>query len=315
VDAFYENNSNDYDMLVMIDLGPYGDKQGFWSGWGVHRYVPYNIGQDKPDNMVNVNYPSRLRYMQQVNTSWQWSNSINFIHEVGHYWSIGWVAWDLSCYTDPLIDYFFENGHWTELFQASDAVNGSSVMSYVLNSVTPGEPSGIPYGTIIDNHNNTFSFKTAQNSLLRFNYMDLYAMGLLTESELAQKEMFVLIQPKAVAGQFDLFTGTRRTLTLADFKDLLQQKEDCDGIDYLTGDGSRRLHAYDQGRELARNFNIGIVLLKYPEQEISKVDAHQICQQVNYNWIRDWNFATYGMSNISTNLGDGINPDCSVFLR
>ena len=141
-------------------------------------------------------------------------------------------------------------------------------------------------------------------------------MGLMSEAELAQKEMFVLMNPARIGTTFN-YSGIRQDLTLDDFKRLLQKRELCDGqgLDYFTGDGSRRVHEYDQGRELAENFNVAIALIKFPEQKISVDDAYRICRKVNYDWVNSWNYASYGLSNISTNLGDALNPYCSVFFQ
>lgn len=314
VERFYEENENNYDVLITIDLGMYEDKESGWSGWGVRRYIPYNIGMPLDPLLSDFpHYPSRLRYMQQLNDFWRKSNNRAFLHELGHTWGVGWRN---ACEEGEVwCEHTFEAGHWTELFQTGNT--GASLMSYSKNMVSEGEVGVALMGRFTDNYDGTFTWEEV-NPI--FNYMDLYAMGLIKEEELAEQEMFTVINPiwlnpNASVSEDRLYSGTRYDLTLDDFKNLLQRKEDKEGLDYFTEDGNRRLHEYDNGIEWTTNPHVGIALIKFPEQEISEEDAYKICQKVNYEWIDAWDYATHGLSNLSTNLGDGFNPDCAALFN
>ncbi|MEK9160211.1 MAG: S-layer homology domain-containing protein [Patescibacteria group bacterium] len=289
VEKFYQNHEDNYDMIMVIDVGDYEGQYNGWSGNNVQRYVPTNLGMvEECGETCQEEYPERLRHMQQAGDSWKDSNDVIFLHELAHYWGVAWLSTDESCYDESLVEYTFENGHWTELFQAG---GGASIMAYLMNEVSEGDLSGIQKGMLTDNNDGTFSF--SREDSLQFNAMDLYAMGLIDEETLESKDMYVVLYPEEVGT--DLYSGTRYDLTLDDFKNLLLEKETCEdtGPDYYyTGDGSRILHEYDNGQELAENFKAAIVLIKAPDQEITTSDAFQICEAVNYRWPDAWYEAT-----------------------
>jgi len=314
VDKFYQNHEDNYDMIMVIDVGDYAGKHNGWASYNVHRYVPSNLGiEELCDETCLEKYPERLRFMNQSGDSWADSGDTVFVHELGHYWGVDWLSTDLSCYDESWIEYAFENSHWTELFQAG---GGASIMSYQMNVVSEGEPSGITKGILTDNHDGTFSFSEEELPRLghmQFNAMDLYAMGLIDEEELGKQEIYVVLNPGEISE--NLYSGTRHDFSLYDFQNLLLEKEECEGTGpnfFYTGDGSRQLNEYDDGVELAENFNVAIVLIKFPEQKITNEDAYYICERVNYDWIDSWNLAAHGLSEIDTHInGDDPIPDCA----
>lgn len=323
VNKFYETHDNDYDVLIAMNLGEYNDKKNGVGDFSLRRYMPYNLGIPRYHWFINYpNVPSRLRYMQQIGDSWRndYTGNRTFLHELGHTWGIQWLSRDLSCYEGvDWIEHTFENSHWTQLFQTGNT--GSSLMSYQMNSVTEGERPPILRGYLRDNQDGTFTFfGNKERGRPIFNYMDLYAMGLINEEQLGQFEMYTVMDPvwfnpDAGYSEDKLYSGSRYDFTLDDFKDLLKRKEACNGYNYFTGDGSRRLHEYDNGVEWSTNPHVALVLIKFPEEEITQEDAYKLCQKVNYEFIDDWNYATHGLSNLNTNLGDEVNPDCAALFN
>ncbi len=218
------------------------------------------------------------------------------------------------------MDYMFENSHWTELFSAGEF----SLMSYLYGSPSGRERSGAVFGTWHKNSDGTFTQKYSKSALdNKFNNMDLYAMGFLSESELAERgEMYVLgdltlLEESVTQGIYS--AGFYQELTLNDFKNMLLQRENCEGVTpgtYFEGDGSRQNHSYDNGQNFADAFNVGIALIKHPEQVLSQEQAYAICRVVNYELPEYWLDATEGQSHMTTSLpthGD-TNPDCEALF-
>lgn len=322
VEEFYSVYTDDFDMLLITDVGEYNELYNGYSGGSVHRYVPTNIGEiDNCDGTpiagtVCDTYPERLRYMQQIGDAITNGRYLygTFTHEVGHYWGVSWrssSSYD-SCFDEPWMEQTWENSHWTELLQAGA---DQSTLSYLLNSVSEGDTTGIAWGPWFDNGDGTFTKvpNGGYDYLYYFNYIDLYTMGLMSEEEIATKEMYVLLDPVYI--EKNLYSGTRYDLTLDTFKEVLKVREECEGTGteyYYIGDGSRQLHTYDGGIEFAEDFRIAIILIKFPEQEISDEEAYEICEAVNYNLPSAWNEGTWGLSEIDLRLEEGSSlPDCS----
>jgi hypothetical protein len=247
-----------------------------------------------------------------------------FVHELGHYWGVGWGTQGQAQCFDPWASsvYNFTTGHWSNNLEAGQ----KSTLSYGnLMRAKTGEELYPNWGRITDNKDGTFTSSiTTRINDARFNNIDLYAMGLMTKEELATKDMFAVYDLQQKAPLSDTYYGTRKTVTLDDLKTILKEKTACSiknsympgysqGYDtYYTGDGNRVLDSYDQGKELAKDFKVGLVLIKHPEQVISNKMARDICQAANYDYPKAWSDATYGLSTIHTELSDATkNPNCA----
>lgn len=337
IQKFYKTYSDDFDVLLTFDIGTYNGKYNGWSDGGMRRYVPSNIGYiDECSSLINPtckDYPARLRYMQQfgmrdrpnvaTNANLE-MNKNTFIHELGHYWTIGWGTFGKpQCYDSwAQYVYNFSEGHWSGNFEAGEAsimLQGSVLLGKNGTLLDPN------LGKLVDNKDGTFTSIDTKINDPMFNYMDLYAMGLITGNELATKDIFAIYNlekkysnPIAAGYNYSMpewhtYYGTRKDITLADFKKMLLDKEACEGKDYYTGDGSRVLNAYDKGREPAKDLRVALVLIKFPEQKIFNKKAREICQALNYDFPKAWNEATYGLSTMRTNLSEATkNPDCNA---
>lgn len=321
VEEFYSVYPDNFDMLIIMDVGEYNGLYNGYSSESIHRYVPTNIGRIDECDVFEYSfcetYPERLRYMQQIGdalTEGLYPEDA-FVHEAGHYWGVSWRSpgsrYD-ECFDEPWMEQIWENNHWTELFQAGEE---SSVLSYHISATSERDSTHVAFGPWVDNGDGTFTKTPSEYGNLKFNYIDLYAMGLMSEEEVETKEMYVVLDPVRVNDADGyVYSGTRYDLILDDFKDLLAVKEECEGTGteyYYTGDGSRELHSYDGETELAESFRIGMVLIKFPEQTISDQEAYEICEAVNYNLPIAWSEATDGLSEIDLRLEEGSSlPDC-----
>ena len=319
IERFYDEYPDDFDMMLVINVGDYNDQENGWSDGLFRRYAPSNIGRSiedinvcgTPQNPDCEGYPDRLRYIQQTGDNF---SAYIFMHELGHYWSAPWYTEksdENACYEDWVSAALYNN-HWTSLSVLGET---TSPISYWLENEDGSRAS---YGEVVDNGDGTFTYDSYMGPDPRdekFNYIDLYAMGLMSEEELNEKEMYVIVDAKSVNDEGVMFSGTRVDVTLEDFKNLLFEKEACEGTGadyYYTGDGDRELHGHDNGEEFADDLRVAIVLLKHPDQPVYSYDAYTICEAVNYIWPEAWNNATYGLSEINLKIdGDDPSPDCA----
>ena len=320
VQKFYKIYPDEFDMLITFDVGKYNGQYNAWSNGFMRRYVPSNIGYidecDSVENRYCKGYPTRLRYTQHVSMESDpvVFSSYTFVHELGHYWGVGWGnQHGQQCY-DPWASYVYDfpSGHWSSNFEAGPL---SVLVGGALQTKNDTYPKPPRLSRIIDSKDGTFTSVDIEGGTTtertRFNNIDLYAMGLMTKEELATKDMFVIYDLERKGSDGNIYYGVRKNITLGDFKTMLKQKSACENKNYYTGDGSRVLNSYDKGKELAKDFRIAFVFVKHPEQEISNKKAREICQAVNYDYPKAWNDATYGLSTIHTYLSEtSKNPDC-----
>ncbi|MBD3330986.1 hypothetical protein GF354_05695 [Candidatus Peregrinibacteria bacterium] len=315
------------DMLLFIKVGNFNGKFNGIGSTLFRKYLPKNIGKLDCRFDFCDTLPEKLRFFQSVGDNLYLET---WVHEVGHYWTIGFYNlsyWGVNCFDSWVNDYLLENGHWTQFLQAGR----NSVMNYakVLESFEIPRYGAMPFGVWIDNNDGTFTMikeKGDQYSWKRgtkFNDIDLYAMGLLSEEELETEEMFVITNPELIEGVTSLDNLTikaqKEIITLEDLKQSLLEAEECAETGpnhYFTGDGSREKSDYDKehypDREFAEEFKVGVVLIKFPEQKISNRRARELCQIVNYTFPEAWSFATQGKSKLTTNLpGESATPNCA----
>lgn len=336
IERFYEDHDDEFDMLFVIDAGNSYDGNGVSDG-NIARWRPSNIGFSEQaaywtsdqsnlctttDNSDCSGFPEHLRYIQQSGDNY---SGYIFKHEIGHYWSARWqTSKNDACYEEWAQNALY-NGHWTQLSVLGET---TSPVSYWLNSGA----ADTYFGEFTDNNDGTFTLLdysggysellesavgNSKMSDLRFNYLDLYAMGLMDEADLASKDMYTITDPEFVSYSDDetVITGDRIDVDLDDFKNLLLEKETCEetGTDYYyTGDGSRETHPDDPNPDFAENPKVGIILIKYPDEPIPNSKAYEICQVVNYEWPEYWSDATYGLSTLDIKIdGDDPSPDCA----
>jgi hypothetical protein len=338
---FYKSHTDNFDMLITMSFQetPNDLENNYLNGatnGNMHLNGASNIGKKNGCGMLTnptcSGYPSKLKYTQQCNyQDWETDGKLSNIcrHEILHYWGNGWANGDHECF-DPWAFWAFENGHWTQLFSAGPF---SSTHTYPVNLLESMEnpPTAelldVPqFGLWIDNNDDTFTFHAENNPPDRgFNYIDLYQMGLLSESELSQKELFVVLNPQLIGrtepvdGIRDrIYTGTRKNITLDDLKSLLLQREQCENTGpnyYYTGDGSRVPEILP---ETALDFRVAFVIIKYPEQKITQKDAQRLCKLINYTTPEDWYYSSRlnadgnGLRSIMNTYFSNItrNPDC-----
>ena len=335
VQKFYEIYPDEFDMLVTFDVGKQNNKYNGWSNGFMRRYVPSNIGQinecSTVENMNCSGYPTRLRYIQQFK---MWDDTTLsgyvFVHELGHYWGVGWGVQGAPQCFDSWASYVYDfpSGHWSSNFEAGplSVIVGGALQAKNGTYLQPR------LSRIIDNKDGTFTttgMEGITNTTPRFNYIDLYAMGLMTEEELATKDMFIAYDLERKGSEGDTFYGVRKNITLDNFKTMLKQLTACmkdpqynpynnpqfSNRIYYTGDGSRILNSHDNGKEFVKDFKVAFIFMKYPEQTTSNKSARDICQAVNYDYPKLWNDATYGLSTIRTYLSEASkNPDCATLF-
>ncbi|MBA4337187.1 hypothetical protein C0416_05470 [bacterium] len=335
INKFYSSHSNDFDMLITMDFKTDVGNNilNGWSNGTIHLKGPSNIGIRNVCSMLGnqtcLSIPSKLKYMQQCAYNDYKTNeniSADCRHEILHYWGNGWHTPNADSCFDDWVSQAFENGHWTQLFSAGSV---ASLHSYPVNFLEAREVpptdyllSIYQYSTWTDNKDGTFTSHTVSPEDQGFNYIDLYQMGLLSEEELSNKDIFVVLNPEFVgyantlrSGAKDqIFSGTRKDITIEELKSLLKEREKCEGVEqyYYSGDGSRVPEILP---ETALDLKVAFALIKYPEQQITMEDAQKICKIVNYDIPEDW----YNSSRLSDNLRSNIktylsennkNPDC-----
>ena len=337
INKFYNFHPNDFDMLITIDFktNVANNILNGWSNGTIHLKGPTNIGVLNTCSTLNnptcFGFPSKLKYMQQCaykETKDNASIATDCRHEILHYWGNGWHTANADGCFDDWVSRALENGHWTQLFSAGPV---ASLHSYPVNFLEAREtpPTAYmlndiyQYSTWVDNKDGTFTVHSVELPTEQgFNYIDLYQMGLLSEEELANKDIFVVLNPEFVgytntvrSGAKDqIFSGTRKDITVEELKILLKEREKCEGTGqyYLTGDGKR---VAETSPETALDFRVAFALIKYPDQQITMEDAQRICKIVNYEIPESW----YDSSRLSDNLRSTINtylsestknPDC-----
>ncbi|MFC1655263.1 hypothetical protein ACFL3C_00150 [Patescibacteria group bacterium] len=329
LEEFYKSYPDDFDFIIFIDYQRnVAEAKHGPTGGAIHRYGPANIGIINSCSFTGIAdcpIPSRLRYTNKVSYT---DEAINiyprpflldtFMHEIAHYWGLGWYSGSQpsSCYPSWTSD-LFESGHWTERFQAGDQSTHAYPTHYWEYYQNPPlhDLSDIPWGQWEDNNDGTFTKHIIDRGEREFNYVDLYQMGLITAQELENKEMFVVLDPEYISGDYNsgemTYSGTRRDVTLNDLKSFLLTKEQCRNTGpnyYYTGNGERDLQGYP---EISNSFRVAFVLLKYPEQPITNRDAYDLCKIVNYDLTGKWYQATDNMSVMHTFLSNSTqSPSC-----
>jgi len=338
IENFYQSHEDDFDMLIAIAYDSddaHGRGNGISDGFFI-KDVPANIGKSNycmtsigTDCML---YPAKLKYIQQLvfwNYTYDTFPTFTALHEIGHYWGVDWhQAGNDQCYTDlgmAWVNQLLENGHWTERFQAGN----TSTLTYPTNFLEDRDPnnpltvSTVWEGQWTDNHNGTFTkngvFFNARREGLKFNNVDLYAMGLMNAQEIAEEEMFLVLDPELISADpstaIATYSGTRMDLTLDDIQNLLRVRGTCEGIGpnyYYTGNGDRDM----QGRsEFSDNMHIGFVLIQYLDNKITEDHAYHLCKIVNEEITHQWHNATKERSTLSVYLSTNTKtPDCEALF-
>jgi len=338
ITKFYQSYEDDFDMLFVFGYDTddaHGRGNGVSDGFFI-KDVPANLGKvDYCGTSLGLNcdtYPEKLKYIQQLpfwNYTYDTFPTFSFLHEVGHYWGVGWhQAGNDQCYTTlgmAWVNQLLENGHWTERFQAGN----TSTLTYQTNFLEARDPNNpLPESTIwkggwIDNGNGTFTknglLSDARREGLKFNNVDLYAMGLMSAAEISQTPMFLVLNPQELsknpATAIATYSGTRMNLTLDDIQNLLHARGTCEGIGpnyYYTGNGDRDMQGHP---EFSNNIHIGIVLIQYPDNPVTESHAYHLCKIVNEEVVNQWNNATLGRSEINVALSTNTqNPDCEALF-
>lgn len=334
IEKFYQTHDDDFDMLIAIGYNSddaHGRGNGISDGFLI-KDVPTNLGKvDFCGTSLGLGcelYPENLKYIQQLvyrNYTYEGFPTFTALHEIGHYWGVDWhQANNDQCYTDlgmPWVNQLLENGHWTERFQAGN----TSTLTYpthFLEDRDPNNPltkSTVWEGSWTDNYDGTFTkngiFMNARREGFKFNNIDLYAMGLMSAEEVAEEEIFLVLDPELISADpvtaIATYSGTRMDLTLDDIQDLLHARGNCEGIGpnyYYTGNGDRDM----QGRpEFSDNFRIGFTLIQHSDNMITEDHAYHLCKIINEEVVNQWHNATQERSVLNVNLSPNTtNPNC-----